>query len=200
MARYMRFVAPFLGIGSDERRRLLRRAWSELPAPTSSELGTACLALMKQPQREFHYSVADLITRFIDATDEYFLDEYVTTLLTTKSWWDTVDGIGTAAVSPLCWRYDASRIILEWSASDNIWLIRAAIQHQRGWKRDTDVAFVLDICRAHVDSAEFFIAKAIGWALRDIARFDPTAVRRFLEQNAGLSPVAVREANRTLTG
>ena len=58
-------------------------------------------------------------------------------------WWDTVDGFGSTAVSPLCWRYDASDLVWAWSGSPNIWLNRAAIQHQRGWKNETNIPFVL---------------------------------------------------------
>jgi 3-methyladenine DNA glycosylase AlkD len=79
-----------------------------------------------------------------------------------------------------------------------MWLNRAAIQHQRGWKHDTDVDFVLSICDAHNANREFFIAKAIGWALREVARSDAPAVRRFLRRHPNLSNVAVREARRGL--
>lgn len=198
MAKYMKNIAPFLGIQTVERRQLLKDAWRDLDKPTSDELGTACIDLMKEKEREFHYAVCDLIDKFIACTDEYFLAQYVEPLLTTKSWWDSVDGLGSVAVSPLARRYDATRIIRDWSSSKNIWLNRAAIQHQRGWKKDTDVPYVLSICHAHADSNEFFVAKAIGWALRDIARLNPSAVRIFLRQHPTLSSVAVREARRRL--
>jgi 3-methyladenine DNA glycosylase AlkD len=77
-------------------------------------------------------------------------------------------------------------------------LNRAAIQHQRGWKQDTDIPFVLSICDVHSGEREFFVAKAIGWALRDIARLDARAVRNFLKTHPELSTVAVREAQRGL--
>jgi 3-methyladenine DNA glycosylase AlkD len=198
MAAYMKHVAPFLGVRSAPRRLALRVAWRELPAPTNNELGLACLVLMKQREREYHYAAYDLIETNIAATDETFLVEYVEDLLTTKPWWDTVDGYGSTAVSPLCWRYDASELVQRWSRSSNMWLNRAAIQHQRGWKGDTDVEFVLSICDVHSHSREFFVAKAIGWALRDLARLDPDAVRAFLRKHPQLSPVAVREARRGL--
>lgn len=198
MAKYMKYVAPFLGIQTVERRQLLKEAWKDLDEPTSEELGAACIALMKEDEREFHYAVCGLIDKFIKCTDEYFLAEYVEKLITTKSWWDTVDGLGTVAVSPLSWRYDAASIIRDWSRSDNIWLNRAAIQHQRGWKRETDIPFVLNICHKHADSSEFFVTKAIGWALRDIARLNSPAVRTFLKQHPTLSSVALREAHRGL--
>jgi 3-methyladenine DNA glycosylase AlkD len=198
MARYMKNVAPFLGVPTPPRRRAQREQWRDLRAPTSDELGDACLVLLKQREREYHYSACDLIEKYRDATDEYFLIEYVESLLTTKSWWDTVDGFGSTAVSPLCWRYDATDVVWSWSSSSNIWLNRAAIQHQRGWKQDTDIPFVLSICDVHSGEREFFVAKAIGWALRDIARLDARAVRNFLKTHPELSTVAVREAQRGL--
>jgi 3-methyladenine DNA glycosylase AlkD len=198
MAAYMKHIAPFLGVRSAPRRLALRRAWRELDAPTNSELGDACVLLMNQREREYHYAAYDLVETYIATADETFLVEYVEDLLTTKSWWDTVDGFGSAAVSPLCWRYDASELVHRWSRSPNMWLNRAAIQHQRGWKGDTDIEFVLSICDAHSSSREFFVAKAIGWALRDLARLDAHAVRAFLHEHPQLSPVAVREARRGL--
>jgi 3-methyladenine DNA glycosylase AlkD len=198
MAKYMKYVAPFLGIPSGPRRLALKAQWRVLEAPTSEELGEACLALMKLREREYHYAASDLIEKFCDLADEYFLVEYVEDLLTTKSWWDTVDGFGSTAVSPLCRRYDATDLVLAWSDSSNMWLNRAAIQHQRGWKNETDIPFVLRICDAHSAQREFFVAKAIGWALRDLARLDPSAVRRFLSTHPNLNAVALREARRGL--
>ncbi len=162
MAKYMKFVAPFLGIRSAPRRGALHAQWQGIDVPTSDELGEACFALMMQREREYHYAAYDLIAKYVTVADEYFLSEYVEELITTKSWWDTVDGFGTTAVSPLCWRYDATELALCWSASDNMWLNRAALQRQRGWKNDTDVDFVLSMRDAHSADKEFFIAKVIG--------------------------------------
>jgi 3-methyladenine DNA glycosylase AlkD len=198
MAAYMKDVAPFLGVRSPARRHALREAWRGLDTPTNDELGLAALALVAQREREYHYAASDLIETYLSSTDETFLVEYVADLITTKSWWDTVDGLGSSAVSPLCWRYDASELVLTWSASSDLWLNRAAIQHQRGWKHDTDIPFVLSICDAHSRSREFFVAKAIGWALRDIARLNADSARRFVTERPYLHPVAVREARRGL--
>jgi 3-methyladenine DNA glycosylase AlkD len=79
-----------------------------------------------------------------------------------------------------------------------MWLNRAAIQHQRGRRFETDVNLVLQYCDDHADSNEFFIVKAIGWALRDLAPVSPSAVRRFLKEHPDLGRVAVREAERGL--
>lgn len=79
-----------------------------------------------------------------------------------------------------------------------MWLNRAAIQHQRGRKYETDVKLILKYCDDHSDSNELFIVKAIGWALRDIAKINPKAVRDFLKAHPDLGRVAVREAERGL--
>lgn len=198
MAAYMKDIAPFLGIGAPERRGVLREAWSGAPSPTSADLGEAAMLLMKEREREFHYAAYDIIDWNVRRADDYFLDTYVTDLLTTKPWWDTVDGLVNAAVSPLCRRFDAAWLIDEWSESGDIWLVRAAIGHQRGWKRDTDVPRVLQLCERHWSNSEFFVAKAIGWALRDLVRIDPDAVRRFLASRRIPNSVAQREARRGL--
>jgi 3-methyladenine DNA glycosylase AlkD len=198
MRAYMKDVAPYLGIRTPDRRRALRVAWRDLEPPTSDELGEACLRLMDFSKREYHYAASDLLARFVQVADERFLVEYVQDLLTIKPWWDTVDSIGSAAVSPLCYRYDAQTLVLQWSSSKNLWLNRAAIQHQRGWKEETDVPFVLALCNAHSRSREFFVVKAIGWALRDLSRLDARAVRLFLDNHPSLGTVAVREAQRGL--
>jgi 3-methyladenine DNA glycosylase AlkD len=195
---YMKGIAPFLGIDTPTRRATLKPIFKALPVPTSKQLGEAARALMKLPQREYHYAAYDLLAHFIDAADKDFLATYGEELLSTVPWWDTVDGLGNAMVSPLAAKYPSRTLIKRWINSDNIWLVRAAIQHQRGWRSDTEIDYVLSLCDQHSDSREFFIAKAIGWALRDISRMNKTAVRNFLRDHPELSKVAVREAERGL--
>ena len=198
MRAYMQNIAPFLGVSAPERRRVLRDPWRALARPSSAELGRAAQLLMAQREREFHYAAYDLVGRYVRFADEYFLDTYVTDLLTTTPWWDTVDGFVSAAVSPLCWRFDSTWLIDEWSESRDRWLIRAAITHQRGWKADTDVDRVIDLCDRHWSNTEFFVAKGIGWALRDLARLDQVAVQAFLKDRITGNRVAEREALRGL--
>lgn len=195
---YMKGVAPFLGVSAPDRRRALRGAWADLEAPTSRELGDTCVLLMQLPEREFHYTAYDLVDRFVRCADDRFLRQYAAELLTTVPWWDTVDGFVSAMVSPLMREYDDAALIDSWSASGDRWLIRAAIGHQRGWKRETGVARVLGLCDAHWGDREFFVAKAIGWAMRDIARLDPEAICAFLAAYDASNAVAIREARRGL--
>jgi 3-methyladenine DNA glycosylase AlkD len=197
--RYMKHVAPFLGITSDDRRRLVAEAVEGIRQPSSDELGAAAMQLMGLREREYHYAAADVVEQFVDRADESFLGRWVEPMLTTTPWWDSVDLIGSAAVRPLGLRFDITDVVDRWSESGDTWLIRAAIQHQRGWRRHTDVERVLELCDRHWSNPEFFVAKAIGWALRDLTRFDPDAVQRFLDDHPEPNRVATREAERGLT-
>jgi 3-methyladenine DNA glycosylase AlkD len=195
---YMKDIAPFIGVATPERRSLVKKIARELPKPSSAELGATARKLWKLEEREFQYAANDLIDIHIATADKNFLAEHVEFLLTTKPWWDTVDGLGSVAVSPLTDKYGCEKLIDKWNKSSNMWLNRAAIQHQRGRKLETDVKLVLGYCDDHSDSNEFFIVKAIGWALRDIAKVNPKAVRDFLKAHPDLGRVAVREAERGL--
>ena len=77
-----------------------------------------------------------------------------------------------------------------------MWLNRAAIQHQRGRKHDTDIPLLLEFLDTHAGESEFFIAKAIGWALRDLSRVKNSEVKKFLKAHPELNRVAVREAQK----
>lgn len=195
---YMKDVAPFIGVATPDRRSLVKKIAKSLPNPTSDELGATAKKLWKLDEREFQYCANDLIGIHWKTADKSFLVEHVEDLLTSKPWWDTVDGLGSVAVSPLTDKYGCEKLIAKWNKSPNIWLNRAAIQHQRGRKFETDVELVLQYCDDHSDSKEFFIVKAIGWALRDISRISPRAVREFLKDHPDLGRVAVREAERGL--
>jgi len=153
---------------------------------------------MHQREREFHYAAYDLLQWHQRVPDARFVRRHGADLLLTTPWWDTVDGLVTAMVSPQMRRFRDDELIDAWSGSGDRWLVRAAIGHQRGWKSETDIPRVLGLCDAHWQDREFFIAKAIGWALRDLARMDPTAVRQFLDAHPSSNRVATREAERGL--
>jgi 3-methyladenine DNA glycosylase AlkD len=195
---YMKDVAPFIGVATPERRALVKKIAKGLPTPTSDELGATAKKLWKLEEREFQYCANDLIGIHWKVADKNFLADHVEDLLIAKPWWDTVDGLGSVALSPLTDKFGCKKLIAQWNKSPNMWLNRAAIQHQRGRKFETDVELILQYCDDHSDSKEFFIVKAIGWALRDISRINPRAVRGFLKDHPDLGRVAVREAERGL--
>lgn len=195
---YMKNISPFLGVQTPDRRRIVTLLAKSMTSPNSGELGETARALWKLDFREYQYAACDLIDYHSDVASADFLQDHVEFLITHKSWWDTVDALGNAAVSPLTDKYGCEELIERWNRSSNVWLIRSAIQHQRGRKLETDVKLVLRYCDQHSDSKEFFIVKAIGWALRDISKIAPNDVRKFLLSHPQLGSVAVREAKRGL--
>jgi 3-methyladenine DNA glycosylase AlkD len=182
MRAYMKDVAPYLGVTAPARRAVLRPIWKAVGrAPTAEALGCAAAALWALDEREFVYAAIDLLAFSRRVLDEASLVEIVEPLVISKSWWDSVDGLQGAAVGPLVRRYpDLVAVIERWAASDNRWLIRSAIIHQLGFGADTEVELLFALCRQHAHQPEFFIAKAIGWALRDYSYVDPAAIEHFV--------------------
>lgn len=196
MRRYMKDVAPFLGIGTPERRAAQKAAWGALPPPpTDADLDAAARALWALPEREHHYAACELIGRYAPkhvSTD--FLVATVQDLIVTTSWWDTVDSLRSTAVGPLVAAHPPLVAVIErWSESGDRWLVRSAIIHQLGYGARTDEELLFRLCRRHGGDREFFVAKGIGWALRQHARVAPDAVRAFVAATP-LQPLSVREA------
>jgi 3-methyladenine DNA glycosylase AlkD len=193
---YMKDIAPFIGVDTPTRRKVVKSIAKEFDEPSSEQLGLAARSLWRLDQREYQYAANDLLGLFIHCADKDFLRKHVEYLLTHKSWWDTVDGLGSVAISPLTVKFNSIALMKKWNKSENIWLNRAAIQHQRGRKYETDIPLLLSFCHEHANDPRFWNAKAIGWALRDLARIDRRAVDTFLKEHPSLSRVAVREANK----
>jgi len=199
MAAYMKGVAPFLGIKTPARRAAQRDAWRTLARPTPADLAAAADLLWARPEREYQYAACDLLAWFVPRVCRApFLTGCVERLIVTKSWWDTVDGLRSAAVGPLVAKHpELVGVVRGWSESGNRWLIRSAIIHQLARKATTDEALLFELCRRHGDDREFFVAKGIGWALREYAKTAPEAVRAFVAATA-LQPLSVREATKHL--
>jgi len=86
-----------------------------------------------------------------------------------------------------------------WVADDNLWVVRTAILHQLHYGPETDTGRLFGYCTRQAGHPDFFIRKAIGWALRQYAKTDPKAVRRYVTRNRStLSPLSVREAGKHL--
>ena len=197
MSAYMRDQFPFLGIASQERRRLAAPIAEQVV--TEDELEAFALASWKLPEREYQYVGTDAVCRSPETLSAEFIDtaEY---LITQKSWWDTVDPLASHLVGGLVASHPrlASQMD-EWIDSDNIWLARTAILHQLGFKEDTDSERLFAYCAARAEHKEFFIRKAIGWALRQHGRIEPDAVRAFVaEHESRLSGLSKREALKHL--
>jgi 3-methyladenine DNA glycosylase AlkD len=196
MGAYMKGAAPFLGVGATERRRLLKAAWRILPEPSADDVVVASGALRALPEREFHYAGAEVLGRWRRLLRASSLNAEIRDAVLTVPWWDTVDLLGTAVINPMVAMHPALvGVMWQWNGEADQWLIRASIQHQRGSK-DPDLDLLFALCAVHTSDQRFFVAKAIGWALRDAARHDAAAVQRFAVAHPELSAVAMREVRR----
>jgi len=198
-AAYMRDQFAFLGFPAQTQRTLGRQVVAGLPAPTEDDLRAVALACWKLDEREYQYFACDWLRAHLAVPGPDFLAT-VRTLITTKSWWDTVDALATRIVGGLVRRHPQLGAELDaWAADPNMWLVRTAILHQLHYGVETDPDRLFGYCTRQAGHQDFFVRKAIGWALRHYARTDPEAVRRYIDDNRGqLSPLSVREAAKHL--
>ncbi len=199
MTRYMRDQFPFLGLTSPVLRQAVKPFLASGADADGDELVEAARWCWDQPEREFQYVGTLLLRRWIRALEANHIED-LEYLITTKSWWDTVDSLAAWSVGPLvAANQDLLAVMDQWIEDDNIWLARTAIIHQLSYKDATDGDRLFRYAEARAADTEFFIRKAIGWALRQYARQEPDRVRSFVEQRRDqLSGLTVREALKHL--
>jgi 3-methyladenine DNA glycosylase AlkD len=198
MAAYMRNQFDYLGIKIPASAALQKQFIQENGLPTLADLDCILRDLWSLPQREFQYVGMSLLGKFENKLPADFIDtlEY---LLVTKSWWDTVDTISGGVLGAHFRRFPdvRERTLARWRRSNNFWLRRAAILFQLSYKKETDFPLLCAIIRENLGSKEFFINKAIGWALRQYSRVDAQGVRDFVAETK-LQPLSAREALKWL--
>lgn len=191
MAAYMKDHFAFLGIPAPARRAAIK----PLAKPDGSQVHQIVRLLWARREREYHYVALDLLEAMAKKIDPSSTIALIEELALENSWWDSVDGFAAIASAILRRNLHLRDVVWRWSAHPSFWMNRLAILHQNGWKIETDSAILFKLCRAHGGNREFFIRKAIGWALRDYAYANAPAVRDFVAKNrANLSPLSVREA------
>lgn len=201
MAAYMKTEMPFHGVPTPERRLILREARRRFPIHAQEHYRTAIIALWELPHREEKYLAVDLAIaerRWITFEN---LDLY-RRLIVEGAWWDFVDVISARLIGQVLLD-DPERLwpLLDaWIDDQDLWIRRAALLAQLKHKYRTDTGRLFDYCLRRADEKEFFIRKAIGWALREYAKTDPAAVSRFLlEHREELSGLSFREAAKHLS-
>lgn len=199
MSAYMRDHFPFHGLAATTRRRLDREVTARGPSrPTHHYLVKVVKDCWERPQREYQYFAVDYLRTHYRRLDVGFLD-MGRDLVVTKSWWDTVDPLAGGVIGPFVRAHQRVEAMDAWITADNLWVARTALLFQLGAKEDTDAERLFTYCLQRAEDEDFFIRKAIGWALRQHARTDPVAVSRFVEANRSvLSPLSIREALKHL--
>lgn len=197
-SRYMKRLFPFFGLKTPERNAIVKGYIKEHGLPPFDKLEEVLKACYKQPEREFHYTAVHLASLYMKkhVKEMIPLMEY---LITNNSWWDTVDGTSSACVRPLFKQHPEllDKLSLKWVKSYNMWLQRSAIIAQLGFRSDTNEKVLFRNIKALNGGNEFFINKAIGWALREYSKTYPKQVINFIAENK-LHSLAVREGSKYL--
>ena len=198
MKKYMRGQFEYLGIKSPQFKELMKQFLSEYGLPPVDELDSIARDLWSLPQREFQYVAISFSERLSKQLPKGTIKtlEY---MIVTKSWWDTVDSIAGSIVGVHFRRFPDVRekYVAKWRKSDDFWLRRTCILFQLGYKSETNFELLCEIIRENLGSKEFFINKAIGWSLRQYARTNPSAVKKFVKATP-LEPLSRREAMKHL--
>ena len=197
-AAYMRDQFSFFGLKSPVRKELGRPFLAKANLPPKVELDTIVKTLWQRPERELQYFAQELCARYLPKAERSDLKLYEY-MVVTKSWWDTVDFIASTLIGNYFKHFPNAIApkVDEWLASGNMWMQRSAIIFQLKYKSDTDAELLAEVIRTLLPSKEFFINKAIGWALREYSKTNLEWVINFVE-STNLSGLSRREALRLM--
>ena len=193
----MRHQFSFLGVVAPERNKLYKKYFSEAKKTKIIDWDFVDTCWRKEP-REYQYAAAN----YLKAMQSYLKDSdlpKLEQLVVTKSWWDTVDILDRVVGSLVYDKPELEERILQWSLSDSIWLRRVAIDHQLLRKENTNVQLMEKVLLNNLNQPEFFINKAIGWALGDYSKTNPEWVASFIEKNKErMAELSIKEASKYL--
>ena len=196
MAAYMKHRFDYLGIAKPQLMRVCKPFFKGAgQADVDWRFVQQCWA---DPHRELQYCALEYLRAVQSKLTPQDIPR-LQQLIVTKSWWDTADFLDRIVGGIALRHPEVNAVLLDWSRSDNIWLRRVAINHQLLRKEKTDTALLEQILRNNLGQTEFFINKAIGWALRDYSKTNPDWVRRFMADYGGsMAKLSIREAGKYL--
>jgi len=193
---YMKSAMPFLGVGVPDARRIARahgRSIRDVP----TLLGSARTLWDDASFREERYAALALLG-LPPLKGDPDLAPLIEHMVRTGQWWDFTDELAHRVADLLDASPAATALVVRtWSVDDDMWMRRIAIIAQLGRRDRLDRDLLTDVIDQNAADPEFFIRKAIGWALRDAARTVPDWVRAFVGTRR-LSPLSTREALKRL--
>jgi len=198
MQAYMKTEMPFYGVQKPGRTEVLRHLRSEFAPGDRGEYETLVIALWELPHREEKYLAQGVAVEFKEFIVPDSLPIY-RRFVVEGAWWDFVDETATHMIRELVLNYPSEvwPVVDSWNDHEDMWLRRTSIICQIGTKERTDADRLFRFCERRMHEQQFFIRKAIGWALREYARTDPGAVARFAsEHREDLSGLSFREATK----
>lgn len=196
---YLKNKFAFYGLTSPQRRQLQKPFLAKQFLPTKETAFQICKELWEKPQREFHYFSQELVSKYQKQVEreDIVLFEW---MITSNSWWDTVDFIAVNLVGNYLMKFPEERqhIVGKFLQSNNIWLQRTCLLFQLKYKTETDTNLLSFCIENLLGSKEFFINKAIGWILRQYSRTDADWVIDFVNEHPNLANLSKKEALRLL--
>ena len=202
MQRYMKSALPFHGVPTPLRRQLAKPLLQAHAVKSASGWRKDVLALWRGAEyREERYVAIDFTRdRRAQAFQNLQALPMYEEIIVDGAWWDYVDGVCHPLGDILRSEPKAMKTrMLAWSQSPNLWHRRAAILCQLACQHDTDLDLLYRCITPSLGFREFFLQKAIGWALRQYARTDPAEIRRYVRSHEQqLSPLSRREALKHL--
>jgi 3-methyladenine DNA glycosylase AlkD len=200
MQAYMRSTMPYLGVPLPATRLITKRAIAAHPSSGVADLADRATNLWRTAEyREERYAATELSANRIAVGRLEMLPVW-TEMIVTGAWWDHVDGV-SPRIGELLLAHPTEMLplIRHWAVDPDRWLRRSSIICQLGLAGRTDLDLLTEVIVANLADREFFVRKAIGWALRQYARTDPDWVRSFvLAHETSLSPLSRREAMKHL--
>ncbi len=197
MSKYMLNKFKHIGIKTPERRKIFKDFFKEYK--NEKEIDWEFIdKCWENEYREFQYVAADYLKNMKEKLTIDDIPKFKKLILE-KSWWDTIDNLDMTIGALALKDSNVNEILLEWSIDENIWLRRIAIDHQLLRKEKTDTELLEKILKNNLEQKEFFINKAIGWALRDYSKTNPEWVKNFIEENKEkMAKLSIREASKYL--
>ena len=195
MSKYMQDKFRFLGVRGATRTEIYKKYFPDARKTKTIDWDFVENCWNKE-EREFQY----VVVYYLKAMQKFLKREDISRLkylIVTKSWWDTVDLLAKVIGSLVIRIEGYDQIMLEWSKDSNIWLKRVAILYQLSLKEKVDKQILERILVGNLGDSEFFINKAIGWALRDYSKYNPEWVREFIKKNKdNMANLSIREASK----
>ena len=195
MSKYMQDKFRFLGVRGTTRTEIYKKYFPDTRKTKIIDWDFVESCWNKE-EREFQY----VVVYYLKAMQKFLKREDISRLkylIVTKSWWDTVDLLAKVIGSLVIRIEGYDKIMLEWSKDSNIWLRRVAILYQLSLKDKVDEIILDKVLVNNLSDSEFFINKAIGWALRDYSKYNPEWVREFIKKNKdNMANLSIREASK----
>ena len=200
MAKYMKTDMPYYGVQKPARAEIAREVKKRFPPQSRRDYKSIVTTLWALPHREEKYLAIQLAQMSPEYIDSASLDLYET-LIRQGAWWDFVDDVAVRLVGKVFYdeRAATQKLMDQWVGDEDLWIRRTAIISQIKHKEQTDHRRLFRYCKRRASESEFFIRKAIGWALRQYSYSDPDKVIGFLQANQDrLSGLSFREGAKAL--